>query len=148
MLKTIPPIIGSELLAILAEMGHGDELVLADRNFPAVSTARATVSGKLVQLAGVDTTEAARAILTLLPLDSFVDQPVRRMAVVGDHEAVLKVHADMQTVVDAAEGKSIGIEKVERFAFYEAARRAYAVVQTTESRPYGCFLLKKGVVFD
>ena len=148
MLKTIPPIIGSELLAILAEMGHGDELVLADRNFPAVSTARATVSGKLVRLAGVDTTEAARAILTLLPLDSFVDQPVRRMAVVGDHEAVLEVHADMQAVVDAAEGKSIGIEKVERFAFYEAARRAYAVVQTTESRPYGCFLLKKGVVFD
>ena len=148
MLKTIPPIIGSELLAILAEMGHGDELVLADRNFPAVSTARATVSGKLVQLAGVDTTEAARAILTLLPLDSFVDQPVRRMAVVGDHEAVLEVHSAMQDVIDAAEGKPVVMEKVERFAFYEAARKAYAVVQTTESRPYGCFLLKKGVVFD
>lgn len=148
MLKTIPPMIGSELLAILAEMGHGDELVLADRNFPAVSTAEATVSGQLVVLAGVNTTEAARAILTLLPLDDFVDAPVRRMAVVGDHEAVLEVHSDMQAVIDAAEGKPVTIEKLERFAFYEAARNAYAVVQTTENRPYGCFILKKGVVFD
>ena len=148
MLKTIPPIIGSELLTILAEMGHGDELVIADRNFPSVSTARATVSGKLVRLAGVDTTEAAKAILTLFPLDSFVDAPVKRMAVVGDHEAVLEVHSDMQNVVDAAESKPVTIEKIERFAFYDLARKAYAVVQTTESRPYGCFLLKKGVVFD
>ena len=148
MLKTIPPIIGSELLTILAEMGHGDELVLADRNFPAVSTAEATVSGRLVRLAGVDTTEAAKAILTLFPLDSFVDAPVKRMAVVGDPDAVLEVHSAFQEVADAAEGQPVTIEKVERFAFYDLARKAYAVVQTTESRPYGCFILKKGVVFD
>ena len=148
MLKTIPPLIGSELLTILAEMGHGDDLVIADRNFPAVSVAEATVSGRLVLLAGADTTEAARAILTLFPLDSFVPAPVRRMGVVDDLGAVHEVHSAMQAVVDEAEGQTVTIETVERFAFYEAARKAYAVVQTTESRPYGCFLLKKGVVFD
>ena len=148
MLKTIHPLIGSELLAILAEMGHGDDLVIADRNFPAESVASSTVSGQCVQLAGVDTTEAARAILTLLPLDSFVDAPVRRMAVVGEPDAVLEVHSAMQEVIDAAEGHAVTIEAVERFAFYEAARDAYAVVQTSEARPYGCFILKKGVIFD
>ena len=101
-----------------------------------------------MRLAGVDTTEAAKAILTLFPLDSFVDAPVKRMAVVGDHEAVLEVHSDMQNVVDAAESKPVTIEKIERFAFYDLARKAYAVVQTTEARPYGCFIFKKGVVFD
>ncbi|BDA82618.1 hypothetical protein Sa4125_01600 [Aureimonas sp. SA4125] len=148
MLKTIHPLIGSELLAILAEMGHGDDLVIADRNFPAESVAAATVTGQCVHLAGVDTTEAARAILTLLPLDSFVDAPVRRMAVVGEPESVLDVHSAMQAVVDAAEGKAVTIEPVERFAFYDAARDAYAVVQTSEARPYGCFIFKKGVIFD
>ena len=148
MLKTIHPLIGSELLAILAEMGHGDDLVIADRNFPAESVAASTVSGQCVQLAGVDTTEAARAILTLLPLDSFVDAPVRRMAVVGEPDAEQDVHSAMQAVVDAAEGQDITIEPVERFAFYEAARDAYAVVQTSETRPYGCFIFKKGVIFD
>jgi L-fucose mutarotase len=148
MLKTIPPVITAELLTILAEMGHGDDLVIADRNFPAVSVAASTTSGVCVQLAGVDTTEAARAILTLFPLDGFVPAPVRRMAVVDDQDAVLDVHAAMQEVVDAAEGHPIAIEAVERFAFYEAAKRAYAVVRTTEARPYGCFIFKKGVVFD
>ena len=148
MLKTIHPLIGSELLAILAEMGHGDDLVIADRNFPAESVAASTVSGQCVQLAGVDTTEAARAILTLLPLDSFVDAPVRRMAVVGEPNAEHDVHSAMQAVINAAEGKDITIEPVERFAFYEAARDAYAVVQTSETRPYGCFIFKKGVIFD
>ena len=148
MLKTIPPIIGPDLLAILAEMGHGDDLALVDRNFPAASTAEDTVSGRLVTLAGVDTTEAARQILRLLPLDSFVVAPVRRMAVVDDPDAELDVHRDMQAVCDAAEGRAIRIEAVERFAFYAAAREAYAVVRTTEARPYGCFLFKKGVIFD
>lgn len=147
MLKTIPPLLGAELLTILAEMGHGDDLVLADRNFPAVSTAEATVSGRFVRLGGVNAPEAAEAILTLLPLDSFVPAPVRRMGSVEDPEALLDVHRDMQAVVDAAEGRPVAMEAVERFAFYAAAREAYAVVQTTEDRPYGCFIFKKGVVF-
>ncbi|MBC8130393.1 MAG: hypothetical protein H7Y08_08740 [Rhizobiaceae bacterium] len=147
MLKTIPPIIGGELLAILDEMGHGDDLVLADRNFPAVSTAALTVSGKCVRLAGVGTLEAATAILQLLPLDTFVAAPIRRMASAEGLDIVLDVHADMQRAADDAEGHAVTIEPVERFAFYEAASEAYAVVQTMEDRPYGCFILKKGVIF-
>ncbi|WP_182084762.1 RbsD/FucU domain-containing protein [Aureimonas sp. ME7] len=148
MLKTISPILTPELLTILAEMGHGDDLVLVDRNFPAESTAAETTTGQCVQLAGVGTTEAARAILSLLPLDSYVDAPVRLMEVVGDPKAYPDVHREMQEVVDAAEGKSITIERVERFAFYDAAKTAYAVVRTTEARPHGCFIFKKGVIFD
>ncbi|WAJ26344.1 RbsD/FucU family protein [Antarcticirhabdus aurantiaca] len=148
MLKTIHPLINAELLTVLAEMGHGDELVIADRNFPAESVAAETVSGLCIQLAGVDATEAARAILTLFPLDTFVDTPVQTMAVVGDPAADIEVHRAMQAVMDEAEGRAVGMEKAERFAFYEAAKKAYAVVRTTEARPYGNFILKKGVVFD
>ncbi len=148
MLKNIPSIITAELLTILAEMGHGDDLVLVDRNYPAESTAAETVTGTCVQLSGVGTTEAARAILSLLPLDSYVDAPVRLMAVVGDPDAVPAVHSEMQAVLDEAEGRAITIERVERFAFYEAAKSAYAVVRTSEARPHGCFIFKKGVIFD
>lgn len=148
MLKKISPLITAELLTVLAEMGHGDDLVLVDRNFPGLSVATSTVSGQCVQLAGVDTTQAARAILELFPVDTFVDVPVRRMAVVGEPDAVLDVHSDMQHALDAAEGRAVTVEAIDRFAFYEAARQAFAVVQTTEARPYGCFILKKGVVFD
>lgn len=148
MLKTIPPLITSELLTILAEMGHGDDLVLVDRNFPAQSVAASTTTGQCIQLAGVDTTEAARAILSLFPLDTFVESPARHMAVVGEPDTVLDVHKAMQAELDAAEGKPVKMEAVERFAFYEAAKNGYAIVRTTEARPYGCFILKKGVVFD
>ena len=148
MLKNISPLMTPDLLQILAEMGHGDDLVLADRNFPAASVAAETISGKLVQLTGVDTGEAAKAILSLLPLDSFVEAPVRRMAPTDDPQATFEVHEDMQRIVDAAEGRHVTIEAVERFAFYEAAKQAFAVVRTAESRPYGCFIFKKGVIFD
>ena len=148
MLKKIPPLITAELLTILAEMGHGDDLVLVDRNFPGVSVAASTVSGQCIQLAGINTTEAAKAILELFPVDTFVDVPVKRMAVVGEPDAILDVHSDMQRTLDTAEGRPITVEAIERHAFYEAASRAFAVVQTTEARPYGCFILKKGVVFD
>lgn len=148
MLKTIPPLITPELLLVLAQMGHGDELVLADRNFPAESVAARTVSGICARLGNVDSTTAAREILKLLPLDSFVDAPVRRMEVVGEPDTVLDVHRDMQAVIDAAEGQPVTMQSLERFAFYEAAAGAFAVVQTTEARPYGCFIFKKGVIFD
>ncbi|MBB3998020.1 RbsD/FucU family protein [Aureimonas pseudogalii] len=147
MLKTIHPLITPDLLSILAEMGHGDDLVLVDRNFPAESVAAETVSGQCIQLTGVGTTEAARAILSLLPLDSYVDAPVRLMQVVGDPTAVPDVHREMQEACDAAEGQPVTIEGVERFAFYEAAKTAYAVVRTGEARPHGCFIFKKGVIF-
>ncbi|MBP0617387.1 RbsD/FucU family protein [Jiella mangrovi] len=148
MLKTISPLITPELLQILAAMGHGDELVLADRNFPAASVAAETVTGVLVQMTGVGTTEAAEAILSLMPLDTFVDAPVRHMAPEGEPEAEFAVHRDMQAIVDAAEGREVAIEAVERFDFYDEAKTAYAVVRTGETRPYGCFIFKKGVIAD
>ena len=148
MLKGLDPLLDAELLYLLAAMGHGDDLALVDRNFPADSVARATVSGRLVRQDGVDTTAMARAILSLFPLDSFVEAPVRRMEVVGEPDSLLEVHQDMQKVANQAEGREVTMISLERFAFYEAAKGAYAVVATAEARPYGCFILKKGVVFD
>ena len=148
MLKGLNPLLDAELLYLLAAMGHGDDLALVDRNFPADSVARATVTGQLVRQDGVDTTAMARAILSLFPLDSFVEAPIHRMEVVGEPETLLEVHQDMQRVANQAEGREVTMASLERFAFYEAAKGAYAVVATAEARPYGCFILKKGVVFD
>ena len=143
MLKGIDPVLTPELLHVLASMGHGDELVLVDRNFPAVSVGR-----RVVRLDGCDLPRAAQAILTLFPVDTFVDEPVAAMQMVDTPDVVPAVQQDVFALVDAAEGRSVGVERVERFAFYERARRAFAVVTTTEDRPYGCVVLTKGVVFD
>lgn len=148
MLRGIDPLLTADLLAILAAMGHGDDLVLVDRNFPADSVARETVTGELIVNRGVDTTRMAKAIFSVFPLDSFVEQPIARMEVVGKPHDVLDVHRDLLGAAEAAEGKPVGMASIERHAFYEAARKAYAVVATGENRPYGCFILKKGVIFD
>jgi len=147
-LKGISSILTADLLWILGAMGHGDDLALVDRNFPAASIAAATISGKLVQLSGLDTTQAAQAILTLFPLDGFVEAPIRYMEAVGGPKESLAVHRDMEKLARAAEGNAVSLAGLERHAFYEAAAGSYAVVQTGEARPYGCFLLKKGVIFD
>jgi L-fucose mutarotase len=122
-------------------MGHGDELLVADGNFPAASIAR-----RLVRLDGVDAPRALRAILSVFPLDTFVPTPARVMAVVGDPGAVPAPVRDFQAIVDAAAGRPVPLEALERFAFYERARAAFAVVATGEPRPYGNILLVKGVV--
>jgi L-fucose mutarotase len=147
MLKGIDPLLGGDLLRVLAEMGHGDDLALVDANFPAASVARATVSGALVRLDGTDVVRAARAVLSVLPLDTFVETPVRRMEVVGAPDEVPEVQRLVQAEVDRAEGRARPMGALERFAFYEEARRAYAVLACGEGRAYGCFLLRKGVVF-
>ncbi|HSI60459.1 MAG TPA: RbsD/FucU family protein [Ideonella sp.] len=146
MLKNIDPLLHADLLQALCAMGHGDDLVLCDTNFPADAVARATVSGKLLRLDGVDSARAMRALLSVLPLDSFVEQPVLRMQVVGEPETVTPVQREVQAEIDRAEGRAWPMGSVERFAFYERARRAYCVVVTGEARFYGCFLLKKGVI--
>ena len=143
MLKGIDPVLTPELLHVLASMGHGDELVLVDRNFPAVSVGR-----RVVRLDGCDLPRAARAILSLFPVDTFVERPVAAMQMVDTPDVVPDVQQDVFALVDAAEGREVGVERVERFAFYERAKRAFAVVTTTEDRPYGCVVLTKGVVFD
>lgn len=146
MLKNLDPLLNADLLHVLRAMGHGDDLVLADANFPADSIARTTATGKLIRLDGVDVPKAATAILSVLPLDGFVDHPVRRMEVVGRPDYRPPVQEQMQQAIDRAEGKACPMGSIERFAFYEQAKKAYAVVATSEQRGYGCFLLKKGVI--
>jgi L-fucose mutarotase len=146
MLRTIDPLFTPELLYVLAAMGHGDEVVVADANFPADSVARRTAHERPIPLAGADTPRAVRAILSLLPLDEFVAEPVRRMAVDGRPDEVPPVQREVQTVIDEAAGRPWPMGALERFAFYDAARSAYAVVATGERRFWGCVLVRKGVV--
>jgi L-fucose mutarotase len=127
-------------------MGHGDDLVLCDTNFPADSVARQTVLGRLLRIDNVSAGRAARAILSVLPLDSFVDRPASRMEIIGQPDEIPPVQQEVQAAIDAAEGRSLPMGSVERFAFYELARKSYCVIQTGERRFYGCFVFKKGVV--
>ena len=141
MLKGIDPLLGPELLHILRAMGHGDELVIVDANFPAAATAK-----RLVRLDGVDAPRALRAVLSLMPLDDFVEAPVAFMAVVGDVTAVPEITREFQKTAEEAEGRPLKVERVDRFAFYERARQAYAIVSTSERRLYGNVILKMGVI--
>lgn len=130
-----------DLLRHLRAMGHGDELVIADANFPAEACA-----ARIERLAGVSATEALRAILTLMPLDSYVQAPARTMQVVGDPDAVPEIVAEFQSIIDATADHPAKVQGVERHAFYDEARRAYCIVQTAETRLYGNIILSKGVV--
>ena len=146
MLKSIDPLLNADVLHALRAMGHGDDLVICDTNFPAESVARQTVLGTLLRIDGVTAPRVARAILSVMPLDAFVDKPARRMEVVGKPDEIPPVQAEVQREIDAAEGRSSPMGSVERMAFYEAAKQAYCVVQTGERRFYGCFIFKKGVI--
>lgn len=146
MLKSIDPLLNADVLYALRAMGHGDELVLCDANFPADSVARETALGRVLRIDGVGTAEAARAILSVMPLDGAVERPARRMEIVGEPDNVSPVQKEVQAEIDRAEGREWTMGSVERFAFYEAARKAYCVIATGERRFYGCFLFKKGVI--
>jgi L-fucose mutarotase len=145
MLKNIDPLLNADILHALCAMGHGDEVVICDANFPADSVARRTVRGKALRMDGVNAPRAVRAVLSVLPLDTFVDDPASRMEVVGDASALPAVQREAQREVDDAEGRSVPFASVERFAFYERAKRAYCVIATGEARGYGCFIFTKGV---
>ena len=146
MLKGIDQRLSAEVVHVLMLMGHGDDLVICDVNHPAATIARETTYGKLIDMAGCDIPTGAAAILSLMPLDTFVPAPVQRMQVVGNPDGVVPIFARMQGVVDRAEGRAVMIEPLERFDFYAAAKRAFAIIRTADSGPYGCFILKKGVV--
>lgn len=141
MLKGIDPLLSPELLHALAAMGHGDEIVLVDCHYPAVSTAR-----RLVRLDGADLPAVARAVLSVLPVDDFIDEPVAAMEMVDTPEVIPDVQREVFGLVREAEGRDVGVERIERFAFYDRAREAFAIVVTGESRPYGCVIFSKGVV--
>ncbi len=146
MLKGLDPRLTADVLAALRAMGHGDVLILADTNFPADSVARATVTGKVLRMDNLTSAQAARAILSVYPLDTFVDDFAGRMEVVGNAGEIPAVQAEVQAEIDHAEGRVRPMQSLERFAFYDMARSAYAVVQTGERRFYGCFFLRKGVI--
>jgi L-fucose mutarotase len=146
MLKGIDALLTADLLWVLAAMGHGDDLALVDANHPAERIARATTTGKLIRLPGSTMCRAARAILSVFPIDDFVPDPVRRMAVVGAPETLPEVQREVQTEIDAAAGRRISVVSLERFAFYTAAQASFAIVQVGDARPYGCFLMRKGVL--
>ncbi|ODN70525.1 RbsD/FucU family protein [Methylobrevis pamukkalensis] len=146
MLKTLDPILNADVLHALASMGHGDTLALVDTNFPAASVASHTVLGHPLEIGNVSAPRAMRAILSLLPLDTPLQPSVGRMEVMAAPDVLPEVQREVQAEVDAAEGRSAPLYGIERFAFYEAARSAFCVVRTGETRFYGCFLLTKGVI--
>jgi L-fucose mutarotase len=140
MLKGIPPILNPELLQVLRAMGHGDEIALVDANFPAESS-----GPPVIRLDGVPLNDLLDAVLTVMPLDTFVDQQAFGMEVVGDPAARTDTHRDFDALVGKHEpGMTLAL--LERFAFYDRVETAFAIVQTGERRLYGNVLLKKGVI--
>lgn len=143
MLKGIDPILNADVLYALRAMGHGDDLIIADTNFPSDSIACETVLGSVLRI-DRPAAEVASAVLSVYPLDTFVDDAAARMEVVDEPDTILPVMEEMQQEVSAVGGPTmIGVE---RYAFYERAKSAYAVIQTGERRFYGCFAFRKGVV--
>ncbi|MEN9658524.1 MAG: hypothetical protein RL571_1989 [Pseudomonadota bacterium] len=147
MLKGIDPLLTPELLKVLAEMGHGNEIVIADANFTAASLA---VGKPLIYLSGVGVARAVNAIISLLPLDQDVNQPIAYMQV--SRQATGWCSALQKQVInelnDAGHALAGQYEALERFAFYERVKQAYAIVLTGELQPYGNFILKKGVICE
>ena len=141
MLKLLDPLLTPDLLHALGSMGHGDEIAVVDANFPAAGLAR-----RLIRLDGVDAPRALAAVLTLLPLDDFVPAPLTTMAVVGEPGAVPPLVREFVALAQRSAGHEVAAIAVERGAFYERARAAYAVVVTGETRLYGNVLLRKGVL--
>ena len=141
MLINIDPILSPELLHALRSMGHGDKLVLADANFPSAALAK-----KLIRLDGANIPNAAKAILSILPLDSFIDYPVERMEVDGNPDEINDVHQDLIDVLKISAGDKWKVGSIERFKFYEEAKQAYMIVSTTDARAFGCFIITKGVI--
>jgi len=140
-LKNIHPQLTGSLLSVLDRMGHGDLLGLVDRNFPAYR-----YGAPVIDFRGVDTASAAEAILSVFPLDGFVEEAVQRMEIDGSPDEITVATESLQKAADAAEGRPVRIASVERFAFYELATSAHVFVQTGETVPYSCYLLRKGVV--
>ncbi len=141
MLKAIDPLLNPDLLYVLRAMGHGDEIVIVDANYPAQSA-----GPDVIRLDAVDATRALDAVLSVMPLDTFVDEACWRMEVVGDAESDEPIFAEFRAVIAKREGPRFKLGRLERFAFYERARHCFAVIATGERRLYGNVILKKGII--
>ncbi|MBJ6131301.1 ribose ABC transporter [Ochrobactrum sp. Q0168] len=138
MLKNINPLLTGSLLSILADMGHGDDLVIVDANYPAQAS-----GVPVLDFPGISATAMAEAVLSVLPLDDFVDKPAAVMQASNETPAI---YGEFEAVIAVAEGRKIAVDPVERFAFYARAREAFAVIRTGERRLYGNIIFKKGVI--
>lgn len=147
MLKTIDPRITPELMDCLIRLGHGDEIVIADRNFPAASTAASCTLPKVIRLPGFSATEAVELITQLMPIDNFADYGALRMEVDGAPDRIEEVHAEVFDALRRVAPQGAELTSIEREAFYAHAKTAFAVVACSEDRPFGCFILRMGVVF-
>lgn len=147
MLKNIDPRITPELMDCLMRMGHGDEIAVVDANYPAESTAAHTTYGEVMRLPAIDAPEAIRLIAGLMPLDGFSDHCALRMEIDDAPEELGDVHRDAIAVLEREKPEGAAIGSIERQDFYARAKTAFGVVATTESRPFGCFILRKGVIF-
>lgn len=143
MLKGVDPLLSGDLLKVLDDMGHGDQLALVDRNFPAQSSGR-----PVIRLGEVTIMRAAQAILSVLPLDSFQSHPLERMEVEDDPRRTTPVQEELLVFASGAEGRPLEFGVIPRLDFYDRVKGVYAVVHTLDSVPYGCFVLHKGVVFE
>ncbi|SCZ09708.1 L-fucose mutarotase [Paenibacillus polysaccharolyticus] len=142
MLKNIPAILPPELLKLMSEMGHGDELVLTDANFPAASHAE-----RLVRCDGIGTVQLLEAILQLFPLDTYVERPAAVMQVVKGDPVIPIIWEDYRRLIEEYEDMSEALEYEDRFDFYDRAAKAYVIVATGERAQYANLILKKGVIF-
>ena len=141
MLKKIDPILSPDLLQALRAMGHGDEIVIVDANYPGESA-----GPQVVRLDGLSATRILDAVLSVMPLDDFVPEAAWRMEVVGDPQAEQPIFDEFRKIIAAREGASFKLASLERFKFYDVASNAFAIVATGERRLYGNVILKKGVV--
>ncbi len=146
MLIGIDPRLNADVLYTLRSMGHGDMLIIADTNFPSHSVASQTEIGEVLRMENLTCAEVIEAVLSVMPLDTFVEDFAGRMEIVDAPDEIPPVQAEVQTVIDAAEGKPHAMISIERFQFYDLAKQAFAVIQTGERRFYGCFMLRKGVI--
>jgi len=146
MLIGIDPRLNADVLYTLRSMGHGDMLIIADTNFPTHSMAKQTVVGEVLRMDNLTCAQAIEAVLSVMPLDTFVEDFAGRMEIVDAPDEVPPVQAEVQAAIDVAEGKSRPMISIERFKFYDLSNQAFAVIQTGERRFYGCFMLRKGVV--
>ena len=144
MLKGIPPILTPELLKVLCEMGHGDTIVIADGNFPAESVGK---NGIVIRMDGHGVPEILEAILSVFPLDQYVEKPVALMERVPGDTADVSIWKTYEKMIAAEDARgNEGIRKLERFEFYEEAKKAYAVIATTERSQYANLILQKGCI--
>ena len=141
MLINVNPLLSPEILSLLRSMGHGDRFILSDANFPSYSHAN-----KLYRMDGLNIPQAAEAILLHFPLDSFIEYPVQRMEIDGKPEEINEVHQDLIDTVHRVSGSNWKVGTIERQKFYVEAKKTMAVITTTDTRPYGCFIFTKGVL--